>query len=70
MTNTEPPASIRIDKWLWYARVFKTRTLASGFVAKGKVRVNKQKVNKPGAAIRVGDVLTFVRGRNVRVYKA
>jgi len=65
----EPAPGIRIDKWLWHARVFKTRTQAAVFVGKGKVRVNKQKVTKPGRMIKVDDVLTFVRGRDVRVYK-
>jgi len=67
--DSGPLPSIRIDKWLWYARVFKSRTQATAFVSKGKVRVNRQRVTKPGAAIRVGDVLTFVRHHDVRIYQ-
>jgi ribosome-associated heat shock protein Hsp15 len=69
MTDLEPAAGIRIDKWLWHARVFKTRTQATMFIGRGKVRVNRQKVTKPGRMIKVNDVLTFVLGDDVRVYK-
>lgn len=59
----------RLDKWLWFARVAKTRTLASGLVADGKVRVNRQKVSKPAHGVRVGDVVTVSVARGVRVLK-
>jgi ribosome-associated heat shock protein Hsp15 len=68
-TGPAPLPSIRIDKWLWYARVFKSRTQATTFVSKGKVRVNRQRVTKPGAPVRIGDVLTFVRNQGVRIYR-
>lgn len=54
--------SIRIDKWLWHARFFKTRTLAQNFVTGGNVRVNTQRVEKANYSVKPGDVLTFVRG--------
>jgi ribosome-associated heat shock protein Hsp15 len=54
--------TIRIDKWLWHARFFKTRTLAQNFVTGGNVRVNSQRVEKANAGVKPGDVLTFVRG--------
>lgn len=54
--------TIRIDKWLWHARFFKTRTLAQNFVTGGNVRVNSQRVEKANASVKPGDVLTFVRG--------
>ena len=57
----------RLDKWLWYARVVKTRTLAAKLVAAGKVRVNRQRVAKPGATIKSGDVLTIAVHERVRV---
>ena len=59
-------AADRLDKWLWRARFFKTRSLAARAVAEG-VRVNGRRVEKPGAAVRPGDVLTFPRGRAVFV---
>lgn len=59
--------SIRIDKWLWHARFFKTRTLAQSQVTSGKVRVNSDKINKANHSVRPGDVLTFVKERTVRV---
>jgi len=61
--------AIRIDKWLWYARFFKTRTLATRLVSEGHVRVNRERVTKSHGAIRPGDVLTFPQGKDIRVVK-
>jgi len=58
--------TIRIDKWLWHARFFKTRTLAQTFVTGGNIRVNTLRVEKANHSVKPGDVLTFVRG-HVRV---
>lgn len=58
---------MRLDKWLWHARFYKTRTLAADMVGRGKVRVNARIVKKPAAAIGPGDTLTLVQGRNIRV---
>src|SRR6478672_3967667 len=56
--------SQRIDKWLWFARIIKSRTLAVQLVVEGKVRVNRVKASKPSQTVRVGDVLTVtLRGR-------
>lgn len=66
MSDGTGPA-IRLDKWLWFARFFKSRSLASKTVADGRVRVNGTRVSKPSAAVRVGDLLTFSQGRAVRV---
>ena len=61
--------SQRIDKWLWYTRAIKSRTLAAGLVTDGKVRVNAQRTNKPSHALKPGDVITVnVRG-HIRVLK-
>ncbi len=49
----EPLESIRIDKWLWTARFFKTRSLATDAVAGGKIHVDKQRV-KPSKEIKIG----------------
>ena len=50
--------TVRLDKWLWAARFFKTRSMAAEAIAGGKVHVNKQRA-KPGKEIRVGTVLTI-----------
>lgn len=50
---------LRLDKWLWFARAYKTRSLAASFVEGGKVRVNGQVVTKPAYPVRIGDVLDF-----------
>ena len=62
----EAPGAARIDKWLWMARFFKTRSRAAKAVTAG-VRVNGARVEKPSAAVRPGDVLTFAQETTVRV---
>ncbi len=52
---------IRLDKWLWAARFFKTRALAVEAVTGGKVRAGDRRV-KPARAVRVGDILHIQRG--------
>lgn len=59
----------RLDKWLWFARFAKSRTLAAKLCAEGRVRINRVVVKKPSAAVRVGDVLTFPQGPYVRVIR-
>jgi ribosome-associated heat shock protein Hsp15 len=59
----------RLDKWLWFARVTKSRTLAAQLVQDGKVRVNRAKAAKPSHTIRAGDVLTIAVRGNVEVLK-
>jgi ribosome-associated heat shock protein Hsp15 len=54
--STEPGARLRIDKWLWAARFFKTRSLASDAVEKGRARINGANV-KPSKDVRVGDIV-------------
>jgi ribosome-associated heat shock protein Hsp15 len=67
---TEPGSEkLRIDKWLWHARFFKTRTLAAAEVSAGHVRLNAQKIHKPAQTVALGDVLTFPKGRDVRVIR-
>ena len=54
----------RVDKWLWFARIVKTRTLAAKLVNSGKLRLNKQRISKASQTIKQGDTLTFMlRGR-------
>lgn len=64
-----PSATQRLDKWLWFARLAKTRTLAAALISAGKVRVNRVRVDKPSQAVRPGDVLTASLGRAVRVIR-
>jgi ribosome-associated heat shock protein Hsp15 len=64
-----PRASIRIDKWLWYARFFKTRGLAAKVVSAGQVRVDGSRVAKPSHAIGPGATLTFPQGNRIRVVR-
>ncbi len=60
-------AALRLDKWLWHARFFKTRGLAARIVADGGVRINGARTQKPAAQVRPGDALTFSQGGRVRV---
>ncbi len=58
---------IRLDKWLWYARFCKSRTLAAKLIGAGGFRVNRELISKPSHAVKPGDVLTFSQRRDVRV---
>lgn len=73
MSNTDSedstPGRLRIDKWLWYARFFKTRSLAAKLCNDGGVRLSGAVVSKAHAAVKPGDVLTFAQGRHIRVIK-
>ncbi len=59
----------RLDKWLWFARFAKSRTLAAKLVVSGYVRVNGQRVETPAKAIAVGDVLTIASARTTVVVR-
>ncbi len=61
--------SQRIDKWLWHARMLKTRTAAATLVSSGKVRVNGDRVSKASHAVAPEDVLTFALNRRIRILK-
>lgn len=60
-------AKLRIDKWLWHARFFKTRSLAARVVSDGAVRLNGDRVTKASINVAPGDALTFPQGRRIRV---
>ena len=59
----------RLDKWLWFARMVKTRGLAADLASSGHVRVNGRRADGAGKAIKPGDVLTIALGRDVRVLR-
>ncbi len=59
----------RLDKWLWSARFFKSRTGAAALCAEGKIRMSGRVISKAHVTVRVGDVLTFPLGRYIRVVK-
>jgi ribosome-associated heat shock protein Hsp15 len=59
---------LRIDKWLWTARFYKTRTLASDEVSRGRVEVNGQEV-KPAREVKVGDTVAVRQGQDVRTVR-
>lgn len=61
--------TIRLDKWLWQARFFKSRTVARRLCAAGRVRIDGVPVAKAHAAVRVGVVLTFPQARRIRVVR-
>ena len=60
---------MRLDRWLWQARVLKNRSLASSICAAGKVRVDGAIIRKSHYTVRVGDVLTLSKGRDVKVVR-
>lgn len=60
---------LRLDKWLWYARFFKTRGLAAKLCNASQIRCSGTVVTKAHHAVRPGDVLTFAQGRHIRVIK-
>jgi ribosome-associated heat shock protein Hsp15 len=59
----------RIDKWLWHARVVRTRAAAAALAASGHVRVNGQRIDAASRVVHVGDVVTVALDRTVRVLK-
>jgi ribosome-associated heat shock protein Hsp15 len=59
----------RIDKWLWHARVVRTRTAAAALAASGHVRVNGARIDAASRAVRAGDMVTVALDRTVRVLK-
>ncbi len=63
----DPVAKLRLDKWLWHARLFKSRTIAAGQIAGGGFRVNRILVQKSHHVIQPGDVVTFAKGPFTRV---
>ena len=61
--------TLRLDKWLWHARVFRTRSLATRFCSEGRIRIGGRVIDKAHYGVKPGDVLTFAHGRDVKVLK-
>lgn len=64
-----PAGTARLDKWLWHARFFRSRSLAIAEVAAGHVRINGVRVSKPAQLVRSGDTLTFPQGNRIRLVR-
>ena len=70
MAESESPTSkIRVDKWLWYARIVKTRSLAQAIIKSGKVRLNTVRIGAPSQSVSPEDVLTVTRDRQILILK-
>ena len=61
--------SLRVDKYLWFARFFKTRSLATKRANGGRIRINGNKIKKSSDTVKIGDILTFVQGNEIRVIR-
>lgn len=66
---SDPRPTMRVDKWLWQARFFKTRGLSAKLVTGSHCRVNGNHISKASYAIGPDDVLTFPQGDRIRVIK-
>lgn len=65
----QDPGRIRADKWLWYARFFKSRSIASKLCAGRRLRINSIVVAKASVTVKCGDVLTFPQAKQIRIIK-
>ena len=63
------PENMRVDKWLWAARFFKTRADAQRLITSGRLRLDGETMAKPHRNIRPGHVLTFPKAEDIRVIK-
>ena len=61
--------SLRLDKFLWFARIVKTRSVAQSLAEDGRIRIDGRVIDRAHAPVRVGDVLSFALRGQVRVLK-
>lgn len=69
MPDYAQQAKLRVDKWLWFARVTKTRSLAATITKNGQVRVNGERMTKPHGTVTLDDVLTITLERQIKVLR-
>ncbi len=69
MNQAAKNPDLRLDKWLWFARFVKSRSLGTKLVVDGNMRINGAPTHKAHYAVKVGDVLTFALGKHIRVIK-
>ena len=62
-------AAMRLDLFLWWARLAKTRSVAQALAESGSFRIDGRRIERAHCPVRVGDTLTFGRGRAVRVMR-
>jgi len=67
--SLDKQGDLRLDKWLWFARFVKSRSLATRLVSDGNMRINGAPTQKAHYAVKIGDVLTFALGPHIRVIK-
>lgn len=60
---------MRLDRFLWWARLAKTRSAAQAIAADGRLRIDGRAIDRAHAAVRVGNVLTYAAGARVRVLR-
>ena len=60
---------VRADKWLWFARFFRTRSLSSKYISENGIRINGVKTKKPSASLKHGDIITLNTGNTTKVVK-
>lgn len=61
--------TMRLDRWLWWVRLAKTRSAAQGIAADGRLRIDGRVIDRAHAAVRIGNVLTYASGGGVRVVR-
>ena len=65
MTKSKIEISVRLDKWMWSSRCYKTRSLARSVIQSGKVKYNGQSV-KPGKIVEIGALIRFPKGYDIK----
>ena len=66
MNMPSSDSALRLDKWLWYARFFKTRSAATKLISGKKLRLNGEVMSKPHRQAQIGQTLTFPQANQIR----